>query len=234
MNALRLLWVVAACLFLCLPAQAATMLKQIVNFHFMHTRAQTTTWNPSDKCANITLSGSNQIATGGSVWCTVRATTSFTEGTATKRVYNITVTAVASNDWIAGFANSGMSLTNYPGQSGTSFGWQSDATNDCYSSNITSRACNLTQNINGAGKVEWVAIDFSTGNFWVSADCVNWWHSTTAANPDAGTNANGVIPASTAIFPASALGTSSNKSTLQTYPSLAGCSNIGTFAPWDY
>jgi hypothetical protein len=235
MNARRFLWVIAACLLLCPPVRAATMLKQIVNFHFVHTRTQTTTWNPSDKCTNITLSGSNQIATGGSTWCSVRATTSFTVGTVTKRVFNITVTAAASNLWIGGVANAALSLTNYPGQSAVSGGWQSDATNNCYFSGYTGTpACNSAQTLNSAGTVEWIAIDFNTGNLWWSSNCTSWFRSAGAANPDTGNNFNITFPAATVLYPAVSLGSSSNKATLNTYPSLTGCSNIGTFVPWDY
>jgi hypothetical protein len=224
-------------LAIAVPAHAR-MLKTIVDFGAprQHMRAQTTTWNPSDKCANITLSSGNQLATGGTPWCTVRATTSFTVGATTKRVFNITVTTTASNYWISGIADGSLPLTDYVGQANKSFGWQSDATNNCYIAGYATfnGPCNSQQDLNAAGRVEWIAIDFNTGSVWLSNNCTAWYAGSTAESPDVGTIPNATFAAGTVFYPAAALGTSGNSATLNTYPSLAGCSNVNSFVPWDW
>ena len=84
------------------------------------------TWNPSDKDASITLSGSNLIATGtaSSLWKTVRGTVSHTSG---KWYFEIKARFVsAANGWMVGVANASQALNNYLGSTaGQGFGYQS-------------------------------------------------------------------------------------------------------------
>lgn len=71
------------------------------------------TLNPSDKSANITLSGGDLTATGNGLWYSVRATQGKSSG---KWYWEITCTTVGGSGMFAGgIMNSSAVLTNYPG-----------------------------------------------------------------------------------------------------------------------
>lgn len=74
----------------------------------------TTTWNPSDKNASVTLSGGNLIATSaGGSFQSVRGSTAKSSG---KWVFEINVDSGTQH--MLGLANASEALTNFPGASG--------------------------------------------------------------------------------------------------------------------
>jgi hypothetical protein len=87
--------------------------------------ATATTWNPSDKSPNISLSGSNLIATAvttTSTFRSVRATTSASSG---KGYFELQANTIdTSNGWMACIGNSSALLTNYVGSSLNGLGYQ--------------------------------------------------------------------------------------------------------------
>src|ERR1039458_9310106 len=70
--------------------------------------SRSTTWNPSDKGSNITLSNGNRTATGATAWNSVRGTTSSSTG----KLYFETVVTATDTAWIVGLGTSAMSLTD--------------------------------------------------------------------------------------------------------------------------
>lgn len=84
----------------------------------------TTTWNPSDKSASVTLSGGNLVAsTPGGGFFAVRGSTSKSSG---KWVFEINIDTGTQH--MVGFANSAQVLTTYPGATGNnSIGYYSSA-----------------------------------------------------------------------------------------------------------
>lgn len=91
--------------------------------------AGTTTWNPSDKSANITLSNGNLTATAvttTSTWRSCRATTSLTTGKAYFELQAATVDS--SNGWMGGVANATASLAGFVGSDLNGIGYQSQGT----------------------------------------------------------------------------------------------------------
>lgn len=97
------------------------------------------TWNPSDKSANITLSGSNLIATcDGTAWFRwVRSTISQTSG---KYYWEYTITTWVG--WVSvlsvGIGKSTATLSNYVGQDANWWGWYNDGTSSIIRNNATS------------------------------------------------------------------------------------------------
>lgn len=87
-----------------------------------------TTWNPADKSASISLSGGNLIASNvsHSNWVSARATTSASAGL----LYFELTCVCASNQSAIGLANSTQVLTSFIGSSSATGGsWQSDGSN---------------------------------------------------------------------------------------------------------
>jgi SPRY domain len=137
-----------------------------------------TTWNPSDKSANITLSGGNLTATGTTVAC-VRTISSHLSG---KYYFEVTATSVGTNAGI-GIANSTHALTAYLG---------SDTASISYDKNGGIFYNNANIYANGAyvnGNVICVAVDIDNGKIWWRIGSGNWNNSGTA-NP--ATNTGGI------------------------------------------
>lgn len=89
----------------------------------------TTTWNPADKNANITLSGGNLTASasvGGDNL--VRSTTSKTAG---KWYWEVTSDHGGGEDSPGGLGTASESLSNYAGQTNNSTGWYSSGQGYC-------------------------------------------------------------------------------------------------------
>lgn len=85
----------------------------------------TCTWNPSDKDADVTLSGGNLTASLSAAGAgAVRSTTSVSSGT---WVYEVTYNATTSADPFIGFANSTASIATYMGADANSIGWANTA-----------------------------------------------------------------------------------------------------------
>lgn len=193
-----------------------------------------TSWNPSDKGAQITLSGGNLLATQSSSlynWYTVRSNTSHTVGTNYKVVFAITVSAYDnSNGWDSGLADSTTSLSGEVGSSGNSIGSQIGGAGTHASGSVTvNNSC--TGGALGVGVTQYYAVDFNTGKVWCSsANCTSW-----GTNPDSGTNPNVTLPSATAFFLAwsGRDWNASDAGTLNASPSLAGCTGVSTFTTWN-
>src|SRR5271166_4759209 len=122
-------WLLATVLILCSLAGGA--------------QAQST-WNPVDKAASVALSAANETATQGttaSTWGSVRATTGFSTATSSAKViFNCTLVSIdTSHGWICGMGDSVMTITNYPGATGNSFGYQG-GNGSFYAHTLTSNA----------------------------------------------------------------------------------------------
>jgi hypothetical protein len=94
----------------------------------------TVTWNPSDKHANIALSGGNLTAGksgGAGAWHSVRSNNTHTEG-----FFYMEARATvkdASGGHLFGLMVPGDTLANYPGTGALAFGWYfTNATRQCY------------------------------------------------------------------------------------------------------
>lgn len=101
----------------------------------------TCTWNPSDKDASITLSGSNLIATGtaSSAWKGVRGTTS--NVTSGKWYFEAKVRLnTGSGQWMIGIGNASATLTNYFSVNTNGASWQSNG-NFGTNNSFTAGAC---------------------------------------------------------------------------------------------
>ncbi len=194
-------------------------------------------WNPSDKSADVTLSGSNLIATQNttsSAWRMVRSTTSYTVGTSTNKVYfKITATTVdGSGGWIGGFANGAASLSSYVGSGGVALGMQSDTTADKYNSGNTLNAnCNVGANF----ATMWMAINFNNGKVWCDSPGCTLWNASSNGDPGSDSNPAYTIPNATVVFIAwsgfRASG-SQDVATLANVPSIGSCTNLTGFSDW--
>jgi hypothetical protein len=148
-------------------------------------------WNPADKNATVTLSGTNNntATVGSGSWQAVRAVTPMGSG---KYYYEFKITAYGAN-YALGFANATMPLTDYPGEDvngvctspsdggiwvngGETIGTTTGALND--------RIC--------------IAVDTSAKLVWFRTNGGNWNNSGTA-NPATATG--GVSFAATAAGP---------------------------------
>jgi len=187
----------------------------------------TTTWNPSDKGANITLSNGNLSAAGsGSAYNSVRATTSRSAG---KFYWENVVTATDANDSFVGFGDSAMLLSNRVGLTNTSGGIASTSGDGLRVSNMT-----IVNNILSTG---WAAndvmnftIDLDAGKFWVGKN--GTWTGT--GNPATGANPNVTFTANLILFPAwSSFNTSNTGTARFNIGAFTGTVPAG-FLPWDY
>ena len=139
-----------------------------------------TTWNPSDKNANINLSGGDLIANSaednGSGYFGVRATRGYSSG---KRYFELNH-ALDFAFIRVGIANLTQSLATgqYPGSSGNSYGYDA-STGKKYHNGIGTSYGDTWQN-----HVIGIALDMNAGKGWWSKDGV-WQNS---GNPAAGTN----------------------------------------------
>lgn len=115
------------------------------------------TWNPSDKGANITLSGSNLVATTtGSTVESVRATIGKSSG---KWYWEISCTGISSNTAMIGVANSSLPVaTSYTGQTADGWGYYSNDGNKYHSGGGTPYGASYTN-----GDVIGVALDMNAG-----------------------------------------------------------------------
>ncbi len=85
------------------------------------------TLNPSDKSANVTLSGGNLTAIGNGLWYSVRATQALSSG---KWYWEITTTTVGGSGMFAGgIMTSAASLSQYPGQNLNGYGYHAASGN---------------------------------------------------------------------------------------------------------
>lgn len=157
--------------------------------------ATTTTWNPSDKSGNCTLSNGNLTATCGTAggsYSMVRAVAGKTLG---KFYFEITETGAAAGNEVVGIANASAGLTLYVGFNNNSSGM--DGTG-----NIIRNSASVGTGTNVAsGDIISIAVDRDNNAFWFRVNGGIW--NNNAAN-DPATNTGGVaISAVTGtIFPA--------------------------------
>ncbi len=111
-----------------------------------------TTWNPSDKGANVVLSGGNLTLTA-STENSVRATSSFSTG---DRSYSVTVDAVnAPQTPLIGLGTVAASLAKWPGFDATGWGYYSDGNK--YTNSVAT-AYGATYTAGDVIKVRWNAV----------------------------------------------------------------------------
>jgi len=154
----------------------------VVKGNGLTTDSGATTWNPSDKDADITLSNGNLTAahlpTGGNDYQGVRATSGATTG---KKYFELLCDIlVSSTNWTLGISNASQALDNFVGSTNNSFGWAGDG------SVYRNGAVVTTIQTFGDNSVLCVAVDLDAELIWFRTNGGNWNNSATA-NPATGT-----------------------------------------------
>jgi hypothetical protein len=162
--------------------------------------APTTTFDPANKNAAVTLSNGNKTAsvvdTGGG-YKTVYGTISRNSG---KRYFEFALTDV-SNLLAVGVAEAGGDLSSRPGAMGNSFGLNGNGSGLTFDGDFTVfGSFDVTCS---DGDVVGVAIDFGAGKIWFSQNGV--YVTTSGQDPTAGVNAEGLFPTPLDLFPVLAL-----------------------------
>jgi len=161
------------------------------------------TWNPSDKSANIALSGGNLLAqqSATNTWNgTVRATIGKSTG---KWYWEVVVTNLnPDNSFIGAVCNSTAPLTNYCGSDANGWGYYYDGTKYHSGSSAAYGSSYAT------GAVIGVALDMDNGKVWFSKD--GTWQA--SGDPAAGTNAAYTGLTGT-LYPATSLYRNNNQAT---------------------
>jgi len=135
------------------------------------------TLNPSDKSADLTLSGGDLIATAsGSGYDSVRATIGLSSG---KHYWEFKYTTVAGADAMCGVANNSMTLTNYVGIDANGWGNYMPTGNKLHAG--ASNAYGTAQAVND---VIMIALDMDNFKVWWGKNGT-WFNS---GDPAAGTN----------------------------------------------
>lgn len=146
-----------------------------------------TTWNPSDKSANMTLSGGNLIATAAADNVGVRSVASVA---ASQKVYFEHVLTSVGPDQPVGFAKTSSTLGGIPGlETGLSFGvnkpgFYYDQASADHNTSITASWA--------TGDNIGVAYDSVNNKFWARINGGNW-NSDVIANQNPATNTGGRI-----------------------------------------
>ncbi|MET3915162.1 hypothetical protein ABID97_001944 [Variovorax sp. OAS795] len=112
-----------------------------------------TTWNPSDKSANITLSLANLRASGNGSAGSARATVSKASG---KWQFEVTARQTGGS-WLIGVGKIGAGLTSYPGSDVNGYGYHAGNGNKYNNGSPTAFGTSLA-----SGDVLGVTIDFAT------------------------------------------------------------------------
>jgi hypothetical protein len=149
----------------------------------------TTTWNPADKNANVTLSNGNLTATDTSGTSPVRAIASHSTG---KFYYSVHLDALAGNG-TTGIANSAATLGNFVGSDNNGVAY-----NPSGGSVLANSAALATIQTSVQGNTVDVAVDIGGQLIWFRTNGGNWNNSGTA-NPATGTG--GISFASVAAGP---------------------------------
>jgi len=151
----------------------------LILLNFSTAYAADTTWNASDKGANVTLSESNMRATSSAAneWCSVRATTSISSG---KKYFEIKVSAVGGVRPIIGVSTSaqGVSCSGvvYLGSSATGWGYGGDVAGSQKWNNGSYSGYGATFTTND---IIGVAVDATADKIWVAKN--NTWNGDPAA-----------------------------------------------------
>jgi hypothetical protein len=144
----------------------------------------TTTWNPSDKTAGMTLSGGNLTATGAGSGDCVRAIASASSG---KKYWEITAGSPAVGDVIAGILNSSISVVgNYV------VGFGSETAGVYFNSQIRVNGANVGSITDGfsVNSVISIALDLDNAKIWFRVDGSDW-NNDVIANQNPATNTGG-------------------------------------------
>jgi hypothetical protein len=145
---------------------------------------QPTTWNPSDKSADITLSGSNLIATETALswnWNSGRSVF----GSATGKWYwEITISGATQSYWQVGIGDSGVGLNVEPGSDADGYAYRSMGAGVGTGSKGNNNSYVAYGDGFSAGDVVGIALDLDDGKIWFSLNGV-WQES---GDPAAGTN----------------------------------------------
>lgn len=157
--------------------------------------AATVTWNPSDKHADIALSGGDLVATKGGATNASRSLRATLGRSTGKFYFEIAVTAGGTSPFMQiGVATSSLALT---GSLNAAAGW-------CYYQDTGAKQHNSTSTAYGAsyttGDVIGVAVDLDSGKIWFAKN--NAWQG--SGDPAAGTN-EAFSSLSGTIYPAAAL-----------------------------
>lgn len=149
----------------------------------------TTTWNPSDKHADITLSGGDLVATesaGASAFRSVRSIASHTTG---KYFCKFTITEIPNSACNVGFMNAATALSTPPGGAdspghGAGYNHSGTVTGD----NGTFGGFTLaTIETYTTGDVISMALDLTAEKVWFRKNSGNW-NNDAGADPAAGAN----------------------------------------------
>ena len=197
-------------------------------------------WNPSDKDPNVSLSPTtciNDTATQGSAASAfkgLRGTQSYAVGTSNKRVFTIKIQqekGSGDGTQILGVGDGSVTLS-YPGATVNGFGVQSDGQGDYINGTPEggSSVCSLNVSVMQGGTL-WLAINFNNGHVFCSNNCTTWVSS---GNPDSDIGAAYTLTSATyyPMWGGFYFSGVPDIATLNTTPSLAGCSNISTFSQW--
>lgn len=184
-----------------------------------------TSWNPADKGADITLSTTvfaNDTATGSAAtWNSVRATTSNSSG----KFYLEMKCLNAGTQSFVGMATSGFSLATFLGNAATSVGME----NTTGAGTIIGNGFTLNATVSngyGANDTLQIAVDFTGGNLWFGKN--NTWQT---GNPSTGTTPTATFTPPLTLFPASS--ELNTNSVMQIVPSNFKFTPPTGFQPWD-
>lgn len=137
-----------------------------------------TTWNPSDKGANVTLSNGNLTAAGGVGAGWVRATTSQSSG---KLYFELVCVGSMSGNTGMGLALASASFANVRVGESAGLGWGFHTSGFTWDNGAnTNRSAGWTTN----GTVIGLAVDFGASKIWWARN--NTWIA--SGNPAAGTS----------------------------------------------
>jgi hypothetical protein len=182
------------------------------------------TWNPSDKSANVTLSGGNLIATWGSGTAGVRATSPITA--ATKVYFENTIGTSNANQFI-GIGNASMPLNILIGTDNNSVGYQSVG-GQVFLNNVVIGALAAC----GAGDVVCVAVDLTNSKIWFRKNG-GLWNLSGTDNPATNTGGYSISGlAAGPYFPAWAANASNSATvnfgaTAYAFTAPSGFGNVG-------
>lgn len=143
-----------------------------------------TTWNPSDKGANVTLTNGNNTATGATSTNGVRSVATFTNQSV---YFEIEVSALSSFSLYVGVSNGAKALSSYSNDGDAIAKLSTLAVIDYNGSNIGSGIPAIVS----TGNRYAVAVNGSTLQFalnkWDGSTWSGWYGSTSGADPAAGT-----------------------------------------------
>lgn len=188
-------------------------------------------WNPLDKATEITLSGSNKIATRSTTnnnnWRSVRSVTAHSSG---KWYAECTsdVNGASNGSMIFGVGTASANINSYPGLDANS--WGNQANNPTTFLYLAGTAINDggNANISGGGYAT-IAIDFDAGKGWMGNSNAGWYDG---GAPATGTSARFTFTPNTTLYLMLGENSSAQQCTLRTaLADMAGSIPSG-FNPW--